>query len=318
MATADEKRLVIQAMAKLAHRKGDCYREFLAKAGIPWEVVEPYFRVRRPLINPDTQQRYTKREVANFVLAWADSQPNPEEVYQKLIQAIASFSRFELAEVEFDARAVVEQAKAILPATTVRMAHAKQERDRLAAQLEADHRAKEEEKRRAQAEAVQKRHFLLLAEYDGMQQWDDHQRRGERLEYLAQNVFELAEIRTRRPFCRNARMEQIDGGIHFDSKHILVQIKWQKEPLSDSEIEYARSQRQRSGADLLLLLSVNGWTSSVIPLLKQNPDKDTILMNGYELRLVLAGTVTMRDMLRRKIDALRFDAEPFLLVTGDT
>lgn len=37
-----------------------------------------------------------------------------------------------------------------------------------------------------------------------------------------------------------------------------------------------------------LFISINGWSENVVPLLKQNPEKCVLLMDGYDLRCVLA------------------------------
>ena len=47
-----------------------------------------------------------------------------------------------------------------------------------------------------------------------------------------------------------------------------------------------------------LFLSINGWLCHVVGLLKQNPDKAIILMDGFDLRCTLANQIEMRDLLR--------------------
>jgi hypothetical protein len=42
-----------------------------------------------------------------------------------------------------------------------------------------------------------------------------------------------------------------------------------------------------------LFLSVDGWSGHVVSLLKQNPDKNIILMEGLDLRAVLAQQVDL-------------------------
>jgi len=60
-----------------------------------------------------------------------------------------------------------------------------------------------------------------------------------------------------------------------------------------------------------LFLSVNGWSEHVIGLLKQNPDKSIVLMEGYDLRSVLARQVDLRGLMKAKVRALNLDSEPF-------
>ena len=64
-----------------------------------------------------------------------------------------------------------------------------------------------------------------------------------------------------------------------------------------------------------LFLSVNGWSDNVPGLLKQNPEKSLLLMEGYDLRTVLCGGADLRDFLLAKVAKLNLEGEPFLGVT---
>jgi hypothetical protein len=61
-----------------------------------------------------------------------------------------------------------------------------------------------------------------------------------------------------------------------------------------------------------LFLSINGWSYNVPSMLKQNPDKSIILMEGYDLRCVLARQIDLRDFLAAKLTNLNIEGEPFL------
>jgi hypothetical protein len=61
-----------------------------------------------------------------------------------------------------------------------------------------------------------------------------------------------------------------------------------------------------------LFLSINGWSEHVTPLIKQNPDKSIILMEGPDLRMALAQTIDLRHLLKGKLSALNLEAEPYL------
>ena len=53
---------------------------------------------------------------------------------------------------------------------------------------------------------------------------------------------------------------------------------------------------------------------NVVTLIKQNPDKSRVLMEGYDLRTVLGRPVDLRRLLQAKISALNFESEPFFSV----
>ena len=63
-----------------------------------------------------------------------------------------------------------------------------------------------------------------------------------------------------------------------------------------------------------LFLSINGWSKNVVPLMKQNPDKTIILMEGFDLRTVLANPFDLRQLLRAKLRALNLNTEPYFSV----
>ena len=52
-----------------------------------------------------------------------------------------------------------------------------------------------------------------------------------------------------------------------------------------------------------------------MPLLKQNPDKSIVLMEGYDLRTVLGGQVDLRDFMLAKIAKLNLESEPYFSVS---
>jgi hypothetical protein len=63
-----------------------------------------------------------------------------------------------------------------------------------------------------------------------------------------------------------------------------------------------------------IFFSVNGWSENVPQLLKQNPRKVIILMDGRDFHAVLAGKITMPEILEAKIRELNFRSEPFISV----
>jgi hypothetical protein len=81
------------------------------------------------------------------------------------------------------------------------------------------------------------------------------------------------------------------------------------------ELDGLVGQINRSGKQTMgLLLSINGWSENVVPLLKQNPEKSIVLMEGYDLRTILAVPMDLRSVLKAKISALNLEAEPYVSV----
>jgi hypothetical protein len=84
-----------------------------------------------------------------------------------------------------------------------------------------------------------------------------------------------------------------------------VECRW-REALADiRQLDGLYGQISRSGRQTMgLFLSTNGWSDNVIPLVKQNPEKSMILMEGFDLRTVLARPFDLRHLLKAKVRAL--------------
>jgi hypothetical protein len=80
--------------------------------------------------------------------------------------------------------------------------------------------------------------------------------------------------------------------------------------IADEVREVNRSGRQTMG----MFLCVNGWSENVPDLLKQNPTKCIFLMDGYDLRCVLALEADLTDLLLAKVAHPNLKREPFLSV----
>ena len=155
---------------------------------------------------------------------------------------------------------------------------------------------------------------LLLRCYDELSDGSvSPQRRGYRLEEIMNNLFKIAEISVKESFTRNAGGEQIDGAIEVGNNYYLVECKWRAKLANGGELDGLRGKVTRSGPQTMgLFISVNGWSKHVIDLMKQNPDKRMLLMDGEDIRSALAADITIIDMLRAKIEAFNLRSEPYL------
>ena len=114
-----------------------------------------------------------------------------------------------------------------------------------------------------------------------------------------------------RPFRRNDGGEQIDGAFELDGWHYIVECRWRETLSNIQQLDSLYGKVGRSGKQTMgLFLSVNGWSQHVVPLVKQNPDKSILLMEGFDLRTVLAQPFSLRELLRAKSRALNLEAEP--------
>lgn len=157
----------------------------------------------------------------------------------------------------------------------------------------------------------------LLLEFDrfaSLTDYKDRKKRGFLLEELLGHIFSLYEIPIQKSFKRNEGGEQIDGAFKLESWYYLVECKWTQKLTDIRQLDSLYGKISRSGKQTLgLFLSINGWSKNVCPLLKQNSDKSIILMDGYDLRFVLADhdNFDLKELLLKKLECLNFEGEPF-------
>ena len=141
---------------------------------------------------------------------------------------------------------------------------------------------------------------------------DDHHQRGYLLQDVLARLFVVHGITVVRAFQRNAGAEQIDGAFELDGWHYIVECRWREKLANIRELDGLYGQVGRSGKQTMgVFLSVNGWSDNVPLVMKQNPDKSIILMEGFDLRTVLSRTLELRRLLKAKLSALNIESEPF-------
>ena len=155
---------------------------------------------------------------------------------------------------------------------------------------------------------------LLLRAYDDLSTNSiDPQARGLRLEDILNSLFDLSGVLVSTSFKRNAGGEQIDGAFALDGWYYLVECRWRAKMTDKSELDGLLGKVGRSGAQTMgVFISVNGWSHHVVSLMKQDPEKRVLLMNGEDIRAMLAGECPLSSLVRHKVEALNVHSEPFV------
>lgn len=300
----DERRTAIEAISTLCHIKTVMADLLLKPAGMPAEVYGPLLYKR-----DETGKVLSKRQIAPLLLAECDSRPDGRRIIRRITELAANWTSFHLADDEFAARATVQKARDLLGIIETMEAREAQIRE-MARQEELANLAREK------AEVLKRHSELLLMMFDELAISDDAQRRGFLLQELLNRLFDIYEIPVTRPFTRNAGAEQIDGAFKLEGWHYIVECRWREKLADARQIDGLLGQVTRSGKQTMgLFLSINGWSSNVVPVMKQNPDKSLFLMDGYDLRCVLALQADLRDLLLAKLAHLNLKTEPYLSVS---
>lgn len=173
--------------------------------------------------------------------------------------------------------------------------NAKEERER------ARRRAADAEARVQKARERERRLRELYEAYGEMWQSPDPHARGYDLEDLLKELFALYEVRYRKSY--RAEGEQIDGFFTFGGFDYLVEARWRKEPPTLQDLLAFKGKVNRKIESTRgLFVSVAGFRKDTVQGLREAGPANLILMDGYDLTLILEGRVSLIDALQAKVD----------------
>jgi len=301
----EERRVANEAICTLVNIKRTMAELLLKPAGVSRELYASLITRRDDI----TGKLLTKRQMAPLIIEALEKSPDGQRVIRAIVKIASEWTSFYLADNEYEARATVQKAREIMGTIGTIEAQENLQKER---SQEADFARLSEER----ARTFQKESGLLLAMFDEAARLDnDQQRRGFLLQDLLNRIFNLYEIPVHRSFQRNEGAEQIDGAFRLEGWHYLVECRWRNKMTNIRDLDGLLGQVGRSGKQTMgLFFSFNGWSENVPKLLKQNPEKSIILMDGYDLRTALANSVDIRDFILAKVAKLNLDSEPFLPV----
>lgn len=288
--TVEERRLAMEVIAKLVHMKRPMAELILEPAGVPRDIYTPLLYKREE----GTGRIMSKRQIAPLILDALENRGDCRDVIRSIIEIAASWNKFHLAHDEYEARAIVQKA------------------DEIMGDIGTAEAQESERKERERREVFREKSQLLLMMFDDLAKSTDKQRRGYLLQELLNQLFTLYGIPVVSSFIRNKGSEQIDGAFLLEGWHYIVECRWRNKPSDTREVDGLLAQVGRSGKQTMgLFLSINGWSDNVLHILKQNPAKTILLMDGYDLRTILAEQIDFRDFLLTKIARLNLRAEPY-------
>ncbi|MCS7465005.1 restriction endonuclease [Paenibacillus doosanensis] len=305
----DTKRLVIDIIAYLVYKKTQMYELILRPAGISDKFFANLLKQRNVEGKP-----LTKRDMGTIIVQELEKKPEYKSNFNSIIKVAANWNQFHLTDNEMLARATVQKAREVLNIIEILD---EKEKQILREEKEKERKKLEEERRAAKVEMdneIQKQSKLLLIMYDELVMMKDNpQKRGLMLEQLMNMLFNVYDIALMQSFRRNEGGEQIDGAFKLDGWHYLVEMKWTNQLTDMKQLDALYGKVARSGKQTMgLFLSIGGWSSHVIPLMKQQPDKSIFLMDGFDLRMVLTQDISLIDLLQKKIAKFNIESEPFL------
>lgn len=159
--------------------------------------------------------------------------------------------------------------------------------------------------------AHQDRLDALQVEFLQLHQKQDHQARGYSLERLLSELFRFNELEYSGSY--RTETDQIDGAVSLDSFTYLIEAKWRKLPISDSDIgAFNNKVERRIDATRGLFVSMSGFRPETVDLYRRAKDNRLVFMDGADLSWILEGRVSFAEALRAKVRAASIYGDPYV------
>ncbi|MBN1569185.1 MAG: restriction endonuclease [Acidobacteria bacterium] len=137
--------------------------------------------------------------------------------------------------------------------------------------------------------------------FASMASGDDVQGRGYGLEDLLKELFALHEIRYRKSY--RVEGEQIDGFFAFGGFDYLVEARWRKDhPTLQDLLAFKGKVDRKIESTRGMIISISSFEDEVVRHLREAGPANLILVDGYDLMLILEGRVSLTDALQAKIE----------------
>lgn len=127
----------------------------------------------------------------------------------------------------------------------------------------------------------------------------DRQAAGRQFQEFLVDLFDLFGLSVRGPY--RVTGEEIDGSFELDHETYLLEAKWTKYPIAKSDLlAFERKVEAKSAYTRGLFISVNGFSQQAIDSMGLGKDQRLFCADGYDLAVVLEGSMDLCEMLRRK------------------
>ena len=252
------------------------------------------------LSRPDLLARLNWQDLKrNIVGDLVDHLVQNEDTYQHeligLMSAVCQVDDFSHLLGLEDGKEKAERASAAVNALRGQMTG---HRDLQNEREQVEKRKRDARRKLAQTTAVREELKEIKAWYSDLALSKDPQRRGFLLERVLTRLFEVFDLDPKASF--RITGEQIDGAFSFDGTDYLLEAKWQKRPVSASELDGLSGKLTRKLDNTLgLFLSVDGYSSDAIETVSSGR-RMVILMDGSDLMAVLEGRIALDQLLLRK------------------
>ena len=238
---------------------------------------------------------YKRNVVGNLI----DQLVKNEEVYQsdliRLISEVCEISDFShLKKLEDGNKKATEASKAV-EALRNQLKGYQGIRDEL---IKTEQRRDEAKIRTSKINEVQQKIENIKNEFFDLIGDDNPQKRGYKFEKILKGLFQLFDLDPKASF--KIVGEQIDGSFSFFGTDFLLEAKWQKKPVSTSDLDSLAGKLSRKLDNTLgLYISISGYSDEAVKTISSGR-RMMILMDGSDLMAVLENRIDLVQLLQRK------------------
>ena len=133
------------------------------------------------------------------------------------------------------------------------------------------------------------------------------QQRGYALEKLFQNLMRISGIPVQDSF--RIVGEQIDGGIKYDGRYYLIELKWTEEKIGPDHIGSFYYKVDGKLDSRGIMISMGGYTDGVLEDLPKGKEIKIMLLDGVHFSNVIFGMYTFQELLEHCISHASYRCE---------
>ena len=127
------------------------------------------------------------------------------------------------------------------------------------------------------------------------------QKRGYLLEKFFVKMARFFKLKVTEAFKRKGT--QIDGTIKYEGENYSIEVKWHERQLSDEPLMAFCHKQESNMHGRGIFISINGFTEGALLMLERASIKNTVLMDGEDIALILNEMITFPETLDKKIHA---------------
>lgn len=160
-------------------------------------------------------------------------------------------------------------------------------------------------------EEIRNIYLKLFYGKDDNGKYTDNLKRGYCAEDFLKKVYEADSKLTQSKFIHDIQSELVRGKFKFEGENYILQLKWQdKQEISNSLYIFSQKvegQIKMNGRGIFI--SINGYETDSVRILKSVKATKTILINGEDFVPVIEGRLSLSELLDKKIIAAQTEGE---------